>query len=182
MIPDAIAAAKAQQAGKKFNQQTFAQFASFIQAFQFMANLEPPLILPPAGNSRDWRRMGDALLDAPHGAGIDVAIHDYTKMAGALTANRPDEFNPAMRDYRSSLVPTEAKALAKARAEVFFNRMEPFYNAMIIYVLAGLLAIFSWFNLSETLRRSAVWLIGLAFVIHTSGLIFRIHGCKAVRR
>ena len=34
-----------------------------------MSKLEPPLILPPAGNSRDWRRMGDALLDAPRGEG-----------------------------------------------------------------------------------------------------------------
>src|ERR1035441_1210938 len=45
---------------------------------------------------------------------------------------------------------------------------------MVIYVLAGLLAIFSWFNFSETLRRSSVWLIGLAFVIHTTGLIYRM--------
>jgi ABC-type transport system involved in cytochrome c biogenesis permease subunit len=45
---------------------------------------------------------------------------------------------------------------------------------MVIYVLAGLLAIFSWFNLSETLRRAAVWLIALAFFIHTTGLIYRI--------
>ena len=36
----------------------------------------------------------------------------------------------------------------------------------MIYVLAGLLAFFSWFNLSEPLRRSAVWLIGLAFHPH----------------
>jgi ABC-type transport system involved in cytochrome c biogenesis permease subunit len=174
MIPDAIAAAKAEQAGKKFDQQTFAQFAGFIQAFQFMSRLEPPLILPPAAGSRDWRRMGDALLDAPRGAGIDTAIHDYAKMTGALAANQPDEFNAALRDYNSFLVPAQAKALAKARAEVFFNQMEPFYNAMVIYVLAGLLAIFSWFNLSETLRRSAVWLVWLAFAIHTTGLIYRM--------
>jgi len=174
MIPDAVAAAKAQQAGEKFDQQTFTQFAGFIQAFQFMSRLEPPLILPPAGNSRDWRRMGDALLDAPRGAGIDAAMHDYAKMAGALAANQPEIFNAALRDYRSFLVPAESKALAKARAEVFFNQMEPFYNAMVIYVLAGLLAIFSWFNLSETLRRSAMWLVGLAFAIHTTGLIYRM--------
>ena len=174
MIPDAIAAAKAQQAGEKFDQQTFARFAGYIQAFQFMSRLEPPLILPPAGNSHDWRRVGDALLDAPRGAGIDTAIHDYAKMAGALAANQPDEFNAALRDYRSFLVPTETKALSKARAEVFFNQMEPFYNAMVIYVLAGLLAVFSWFNLSETLRRAAVWLVWLAFVIHTIGLIYRM--------
>src|SRR5204863_6188513 len=39
---------------------------------------------------------------------------------------------------------------------------------------AGLLAAGFWFNLSETLRRSAAWLIGLAFVIHTAGLIYRM--------
>jgi ABC-type transport system involved in cytochrome c biogenesis permease subunit len=138
-----------------------------------MSSLEPPLILPPNG-SAEWRRMGDALLDAPRGTPLDDAIRDYAKMAGALAANRPAEFNSALRDYHSLLVPTQARALAKARAEVFFNQMQPFYHAMVIYVLAGLLAVFSWFNLSETLRRSAVWLIGLAFVIHTTGLIYRM--------
>ena len=173
MIPAGVAAVKAQQAGQKFDQTGFNAFAAYIQDFQFMSSLEPPLILPPNG-AREWRRMGDALLDAPRGAAVDDAIRDYAKMAGALAANQPDEFNSALKDYNSMLVPTQTKALAKARAEVFFNQMEPFYNAMVIYVLAGLLAIFSWFNLSETLRRSSVWLIGLAFVIHTTGLIYRM--------
>jgi ABC-type transport system involved in cytochrome c biogenesis permease subunit len=173
LIPDGIAAVKAQQAGQKFDRTNFNAFAAFIQEFQFMASLEPPLILPPNG-SGDWRRMGDALLDAPRGTPVDDAMHDYAKMTGALAANQADKFNSALKDYYSTLVPTQSKALAKARAEVFFNQMEPFYNAMVIYVLAGLLAIFSWFNLSETLRRSAVWLIALAFVIHTTGLIYRM--------
>ena len=173
MIPAGVAAVKAQQAGQKFDQTDFTAFAAYIQDFQFMSSLEPPLILPPNG-AREWRRMGDALLDAPRGVAVDEAIRDYAKMAGALAANQPDEFNSALKDYNSMLVPTQTKALAKARAEVFFNQMEPFYNAMVIYVLAGLLAIFSWFNLSETLRRSSVWLIGLAFVIHTTGLIYRM--------
>ncbi len=173
ILPAAVAAAKAQQAGEKFDQEVFSQFAGYIQAFQFMSQLEPPLILPPNG-TKDWRRMGDALLDAPRGTPVDTAIRDYAKMAGALAANQPEQFNAALRDYRSSLVPTQTKALAKARAETFFNQMEPFYNAMIIYILAGLLAIFSWFNLSETLRRSAVWLVWLALGIHTTGLIYRM--------
>ncbi|HEV2692762.1 MAG TPA: cytochrome c biogenesis protein CcsA [Verrucomicrobiae bacterium] len=174
MIPAAVVAAKAQQAGENFDQQMFSQFAGFIQTFQFMSSLESPLILPPVENSHEWRRMGDALLEAPRGVPVDAAIHDYVKMSAALAADKPDEFNAALRDYRSTLLPAQTKALAKARAEVFFNQMEPFYNAMVIYVLAGLLAIFSWFNLSETLRRSAVWLIWLAFAIHTTGLIYRM--------
>jgi ABC-type transport system involved in cytochrome c biogenesis permease subunit len=172
-IPAGIAAAKAQQAGQEFDRTNLTAFAADISRFQFMANLEPPLILPPDA-SHDWRRVGDALLDAPRGTPVDNFARDYAKMAGALTANQPDQFNAALADLRSQLVPTQAGALSKARAEVFFNQMEPFYNAMVIYVLAGLLAVFSWFNLSETLRRSAVWLVGLAFAIHTTGLIYRM--------
>ncbi len=202
MIPAAVKAAKAQQAGEKFDEQMFAQFAGYIQTFQFMGSLEPPLILPPAENSREWRRTCEALLDAPRGVPVDSAIRDYAKMSGALVANKPDEFNAALKDYCSSLVPMQTRALAKARAEVFFNQMEPFYNAMVIYVLAGLLAIFSWLKASpsvgapstrsarlesdpvraeqvlgapgETLRRSSVWLVGLALVIHTTGLVYRM--------
>jgi ABC-type transport system involved in cytochrome c biogenesis permease subunit len=173
LIPAGVAAVKAQEAGQPYDQTNFDVMIGFIETFQIMSSLEPPLILPPAG-SGDWRRTSDALLDAPRSGAIDDSIRDYAKMAGALAANQPDEFNSALRDYRSLLVPSQGKALAKARAEVFFNQMEPFYNAMVIYVLAGLLAIFSWFNLSETLRRSAVWLIALAFVIHTTGLIYRM--------
>jgi ABC-type transport system involved in cytochrome c biogenesis permease subunit len=101
-------------------------------------------------------------------------MRDYAKMAGALAAHQPDQFNAALRDLRSQLVPAQPQAVAKARAEVFFNQMQPFYNALVIYILAGLLAIFSWFNLSETLRRSSVWLMWLAFVIHTVGLVYRM--------
>ncbi len=175
LMPAGVAAIKAQQAGADYDKTNFNTFVAFIETFQFMAGLEPPLILPPNGSTQ-WRRMGDALLDAPrpNGVPIDDAIRTYAKMAGAFAANQPDAFNAALKDYDSLLVPTQSKAMAKARAEVFFNQMEPFYHAMVIYVLAGLLAIFSWFNLSETLRRSAVWLIALAFVIHTTGLIYRM--------
>ena len=173
LIPDGIAAAQAQQAGKEYNRDTLAAFGAYISRFQFMARLEPPLILPPSGKG-NWRRMGDALLESPRSAGVDGSIQTFAKMTGALAANQPEPFNAALREYRSQLMPMEAKALNKARAEMFFNQMQPFYNAMVIYVFAGLLAVFSWFNLSETLRRSGVWLVWLAFMIHTVGLVYRM--------
>jgi ABC-type transport system involved in cytochrome c biogenesis permease subunit len=173
IIPDGVAAVKAQQAGEAYDKTNFNNFVAFIERYQFMITLEPPLILPPDGTP-EWRRMGEALLEVPRGTPVDAAMRDYATMVGALAAGKPDAFNAALKDYYSFLAPTQAKAIAKARAEVFFNQMEPFYNAMVIYVLAGLLAVFSWFNLSETLRRCSVWLLGLAFVIHTTGLVYRM--------
>jgi ABC-type transport system involved in cytochrome c biogenesis permease subunit len=42
-------------------------------------------------------------------------------------------------------------------------------------VLALVLALLSWFNLSDWLRRSAFYLVILAWVIHTFGLVFRMY-------
>src|ERR1035437_3479188 len=56
MIPAGVAAVKAQQAGQKFDQTNFNAFAAYIQDFQFMSSLEPPLILPP--NRSEERRVG----------------------------------------------------------------------------------------------------------------------------
>jgi ABC-type transport system involved in cytochrome c biogenesis permease subunit len=173
-IPAGVAAVRAQQAGQKYDQTAFNQFIFYLQQFDFMAQLEPPLMIPPLNPGDQWRRSGTVLLEAAKGGNTPVAINDYAAMAGALVKGDVAAFNTALRDYHGWLVPGFSRDLARVRAEVFFNQMQPFYNAMVIYVLAGLLAIFSWFNLSGTLRRAAVWLIGLALLIHTTGLIYRI--------
>jgi ABC-type transport system involved in cytochrome c biogenesis permease subunit len=175
LIPAGLAAVQAQQASQPYNQTNFNIFVAYIQEFQFMSGVQPPLILPPAGDGQ-WRRVGDTLLDLPKAktVALDPFIEDYARMSAGLAQSEPDAFNAAVRDLRAQLAASQPKAIAKAKAEVFFNQMEPFYNAMVIYVLAGLLACFSWFNLSETLRRASVWLVGLAFVIHTVGLIYRM--------
>jgi ABC-type transport system involved in cytochrome c biogenesis permease subunit len=176
VIPAGVAAAQAQQAGQPYDKTNFNTFIAFVQEFQFMSGLQPALVLPPAAAGGQWRRMGDALLDAPKAANaqLDNAIRAYVKMSGALANNQPAEFNAAVGDLHLVIMQIQPKAITKAKAEVFFDRMQPFYNAMVIYVLAGLLACFSWFNLSETLRRSSAWLLALAFVIHTIGLVYRM--------
>jgi ABC-type transport system involved in cytochrome c biogenesis permease subunit len=190
LIPSGTAAVRAQQAGQNYDTNIFNSFLGELQRFDFMSKLETPLIVPPFDSgtgfqpvqtgrmpvplSGDWKRIGTVLLEAAKGEKISPAVQDYAAMADAFKSGDAAGFNSAMADYRSLLVPDFSRAMAKSRAEVFFNQMQPFYNAMVIYVLAGLLAIFSWFNLWETLRRSAVWLIALAFLIHTTGLIYRI--------
>jgi ABC-type transport system involved in cytochrome c biogenesis permease subunit len=174
LIPQGIAAFRAQQAKQKYDPTVFNAFISDIQQLSDMAQLDAPLVVPPEKPGGDWQRVGVSLLNAAKGEKISPAVQAYADMADAFRKGDAATFNEVLADYRASLVLNFSPALQKARAEVFFNQMQPFYAALIIYVIAGLLAIFSWFNLSETLRRSAVWLVGLAFVIHTTGLIFRM--------
>jgi ABC-type transport system involved in cytochrome c biogenesis permease subunit len=174
LIPAGVAAARAQQAGQKYDQAVFTAFANDLQQLDDMSQINAPLVVPPQNPSGDWQRVGTALLNAARGESISPAIPAYATMTDAFKKGDSAAFNNALADYRASLVPEFSPALHKTRAEVFFNQMQPFYAALVIYVLAGLLAVCSWFNLSETLRRSAVWLVGLAFVIHTTGLIYRM--------
>jgi ABC-type transport system involved in cytochrome c biogenesis permease subunit len=172
-----VAAVRAQQAGQQYDEAAFGKFVGFVERFDVMRRFEPPLLVPPhhSETSRDdWMRMGEALLEGARGETIHSSVRYYAAMASALRQGRADEFNRKVAEYRAFLAPNFAPQLAKAGREVFFNRMQPFYNAMVLYVLAGILAGASWFSLSDVLRRSAVWLIGLALVIHTTGLIMRM--------
>ena len=177
VLPAGVAAVQAKQAGQKYDEDAFNRFIGFAQRFDAMARLEPPLLAPPptTGGAHDhWLRTGEALLAAMRTGKVDASVKNYAVMATALKAGNVNAFNQALTDYRATLVPNFSRELQKSRREVFFNQMQPFYNAMVIYTVAGLLAVFFWFNLYEPLRRSAVWLILLAFVIHTTGLIFRM--------
>jgi ABC-type transport system involved in cytochrome c biogenesis permease subunit len=136
--------------------------------------MELPLIVPPENPGGNWKDVATDLMDAAKGKSVSPAVGQYAAMTAALQNQNAAGFNSALTDLMSPLEPAFPRAFVRTRAEVFFNQMQPFYNAMIIYVLAGLLAIFSWFNRAESLRRSAVWLIGLAFFIHTTGLVYRI--------
>ena len=173
-IPAGVAAVRAEQAGQKYDENAFNSFLFNLQQFDYMTRLEPPLLIPPQTPGGLWQRSGSVLLEAAKGGNIPVAVTDYAAMGDALVKGNPSDFRTALADYRASLVPGFSRDLARVRAEVFFNQMQPFYNAMVIYVLAGLLAIFSWFNLSGTLRRAAVWLVALGLLIHTTGLVYRI--------
>jgi len=174
LVPGGVAAVRAEQAGQPYDTNVFNAFLEELQRFDFMSQLQPPLIVPPENASGDWKNVGTVLLEAAKGHAVSPAVEDYAAMADAFKNHNAAGFNSALTDLQSLMEPNFSRAFARTRAEVFFNQMQPFYNAMVIYVLAGLLAIFSWFNLSEALRRSAVWLVGLAFLIHTTGLVYRI--------
>jgi cytochrome c-type biogenesis protein CcsB len=177
LIPAGVIAAQAEQAGQKYDQAVLKQFAGFVQDFSAMSRFEPPLVIPPqksGGPTDAWRRTGDVLVDAMKDGKVNPTIKSYAAMAGAFQAGDAPEFNRQLAAYRSALVPEFSRELSKARWETFFNHMQPFYNAMVIYILAGVLACVFWFNFSETLRRTVVGLVILALVIHTTGLVFRM--------
>ncbi|HEV2455119.1 MAG TPA: cytochrome c biogenesis protein CcsA [Verrucomicrobiae bacterium] len=173
-----IAAVSARAAGQKYDQVAFVKFMGFLSGFQTVAEYALPNIIPPAdppGGQDAWENMGTNLMQAAPTGQISIPALDYAAMVSAWRAGRPADFNQAVAHYRIWLADHFPSQARKAAQEFLFSTMEPFYKAMVIYVLALVLALCSWVNLSEWLRRSAFYLIALAWVIHTFGLVFRMY-------
>ena len=154
------------------------QLEALVGGFEPMTRMAYVLTIPPqrADMARDnWTDMGTTLSNAViHEAKLDPVAKHYTDMVTAFRQNKPAEFNQAVLEYQTWLNQWFAPEAKKGRSEYFFNHFEPFYLAMIIYVTAFLLACCFWFNWAEWLRRSAMYLVVLAFIIHTFGLIYRM--------
>ena len=104
----------------------------------------------------------------------------FADMATAYRQDNGAEFNRALDEYQGWLAPRFGKEVFKGKAEFYFNNVKAFLHAMIIYLMAFILAgaALATFTLlpglSEALRRSSLYLIILAGLVHTAGLIFRM--------
>ncbi len=179
----AQAAAQASESGKDFDREALRRIAKPLEDFQVMAQLGYPLTVPPLRPTEapdHWQTMGASLLESGHTGALHPAVTNFAAMATAYHREQPDNFNRAVASYREWLAPQFQQALRKGQAEFYFNKVKPFLHAMIIYLFAFVLACGALLtvapapNLSESLRRSAFYLVLLAGLVHTFGLVFRM--------
>jgi ABC-type transport system involved in cytochrome c biogenesis permease subunit len=176
-VPQVIAAVRAQPQTHDMNIPGLDSVSRYFQQFQTMDQFAYPLLVPsrnPEHTRDDWMNVGASLLESLRSGEVHPAVSFYATMASAYGQNKVAEFNQAVSSYRAWLSQKLQPELKKGRWEHFFNGLMPFYRAMLIYIVAFILGCIFWFNWSEALRRSALYLLLLAFGIHTFGLIFRM--------
>jgi len=183
-IAPGLAALKAQQAGREFDAAALNRLVAYLRTFEEMARRAYPLLVPPdrpGATHADWRNMGQALFEAGvHGGPLPPPVTWLAAMATAYGQNHPAAFNRALDQYRAWLADRWPTELRKGRAEFFYNQLQAFLHAMIIYLCAFVLAagamltLAVWPTASEILRRSALLIATLALLVHTAGLLFRM--------
>ncbi|MCX6896091.1 MAG: cytochrome c biogenesis protein CcsA [Verrucomicrobia bacterium] len=182
-LPAGLAAFRAQQNGEKADAVALKKFTDLAGQFENVANYAYPLTIPPANpeeNRNAWANLGTSLLASIQSGEIHPAVNFFARMATAYGHDDAAEFNSAVAGYKTWLAPKFDKEVSKGRAEFYFNDVKAFLHATIIYIFALLLAAGAlatyglWPGFSESLRRSAFYLIALAFVVHTFGIIFRM--------
>ncbi len=176
-IPPGLAALKARDEGKAFDQRDFDRLLGFLQRYEFLSRTALPLIIPPAnpGESREaWQNIGAALMASAREGEVNPAARFYGALATAFHAGRPDDFNRALTDYGAWVGRHFVDEHHKTRAETLYNDLQPFYRALVVYLLAFLFICVYWVRNSENVRRAGERLVWVALVIHTAGLLYRM--------
>jgi ABC-type transport system involved in cytochrome c biogenesis permease subunit len=177
-IPPGLSALKLSEAGEPHEKRDLQLIVAFFHRYQALEDLAHPLVIPPLHPQEpreDWKNIGRSLLESLRSGEVHPAAGFYASMSSGYVASRPDEFNRALAEYQGWLaargLDTEVK---KGGKEFFFNHLEPFYKATVIYVAALLLGCAYWLKLSGWVRRTAFFLLVLAFGVHTLGMLFRM--------
>jgi cytochrome c-type biogenesis protein CcsB len=182
-VAPARVAARASESGTNFDKEVLHRIARPLQDFQLMSRYGYPLLVPPLDPKSapgDWLNIGASLLETGHSDVLHPAVVSYAAMATAYRQQNPGEFNRALSDYQTWLQPRFQKEIKKGRAEFFYNDTKAFLHATIIYIFGFVLAAGAMLtftlgpNFSESLRRSAFYLVILAGLVHTFGLVFRM--------
>jgi ABC-type transport system involved in cytochrome c biogenesis permease subunit len=177
---------------------------SHVNLFMVTAMMEAPYTVPPLREGEQWRPFPEAMRDAERDGLVNPAVEGMTAIFTAYHEGDAARFNreaAAYLDFMRHALPSETR---KAAIEVWFNRVEPFYLATVLYVGVFLLACGGMMarttvgarvgdvetftdrssaglrpaakrGWAEALLRGAFWLMVVTFILHTVGLGLRIY-------
>ena len=183
-IGPGMEAAHLNQQGKEYDEQALNRLLEPLQHYEVVSRMALPLIVPPLNPKETadaWQNVGVSLMDTARSRGEPhPAVGYFARMATAYRQGSAGEFNQAVADYKNWLNRSFRKEVSKGRAEFYFNDTKPFLHSAIIYIFALTMAAlglaFSTLGpgAGESFRRGALYLVMLAGVVHTFGLVFRM--------
>ncbi len=131
-------------------------------------------VLPPAGGNPDaWKTVGEALM-ASRSAEVPADLQQWARIGLAWRFGDAATFDRAVSELRHTASAARPDALSHASHEWLFNKAQPFYVGMVIYVLALLAVFASWLWIPQILQPAAYGLLVAGAIVQTAGLVSRI--------
>jgi len=153
-------------------QKNILELGENLSLYQKLQNVGKLYLVPPLSEHEQWRQLGMVISSAgaSHQAG-----EAWANILQAYHEKRPGDFNRAVQDYQKLLDKQEVWSVSRLGAEQLFNTIEPFMRCIELYMLAFVLVLLSWVFWHGPLSRASIWVMGVAFVIHTIALLARIY-------
>jgi len=165
-------------AGKPFSELDFERILVFTQRYKSLTQVKYASAIPNpqrADQNEGWQHISEALLSAIRDGRVPEAATAYGHLIEAYRVNDAAAFNARLRDYQEYLAKVVPEKLARPKLEFAFNQARPFLQAMALYLIVLVFALFSWLLWPKTLSKMAFILLIGAFLIHTAGLVVRMY-------
>jgi len=177
-IQPGLQAVRDRDANKPFNQHDFERILLFTQRYQNLTLAKYAYAIPnPKGSTENdgWQHISESLLSGITSGHVPYTATVYGRLISAYRGGDVNGFNALIREYETYLSKTIPEKLNRPKFEFLFNQAQPFLQAMTLYILVLVSALFSWLVWPKTLSKTAIILLLGAFAIHTSGLITRMY-------
>ena len=177
-IQPGLQAVRDRDANKPFNQHDFERILLFTQRYQNLTLAKYAYAIPnPRGSTENegWQHISESLLSGITSGHVPYTATVYGQLISAYRGGDVGGFNGLIREYESYLSKTIPEKLDRPKFEFLFNQAQPFLQAMMLYVVVLVSALFSWLVWPKTLSKTAIILLLGAFAIHTLGLITRMY-------
>lgn len=156
-------------------QRKMVELGDKLRLYFRMSDWQELYLVPPTGAERQWQTTEQVVKASEQTKQVGPALEAFVPILQAYGRNQPEEFNRAVAAYQG-LIGEQLPGPGKTAAfEAAFNRIDPFYACMILYVLTFVLAACSWLGWSRPLGRAAVCVMAVALVVHSFGLAGRIY-------
>jgi ABC-type transport system involved in cytochrome c biogenesis permease subunit len=178
VLQPGIQAVRDREAKRPFNQKDLLVVAQFAQRYQTLTKARYVYALPNPGGKTDsdrWLHISDALLSAVATGKVPYPAVVYAVLISTYRSDNVTAFNQILHEYSRYLQGTIPEQLFRARVEYWFNQAQPFLQAMVLYVFVLLVSLISWLKWLRTLGKTAIILLGFAFILHTLGLLIRMY-------
>ena len=178
VIGPGMQAVRDRDAGKPFDNQDFERILLFTQRYQNLSQAKYAFAIPSPQSPTEndgWQHVSQALLSAIGRGQVPYPVLAYGGMISAYRGGDVAGFNNVVREYKDFLSKTIPQKLDRPNVEFLFNHAQPFLQAMTLYVIALVFALFSWLFWPKTLGKTAIILLVGAFLIHTVGLFVRMY-------
>ena len=176
VIP-AVKAMQAKEEGKPFEQKDIDGLQPFFQRYEFLGNASLFNPLPPmkGGGPEAWTSVGGSLLDALRTGQGHQALGHFAMLSRAWRAQDKAGFATALGKLQEIVEARVPESTSKARLEVKFNRIQPFYLGILFYTLAALMYFISWLKWEKPLQEAAFGLMVFTLVLHSVGMFTRMY-------
>lgn len=185
-IDSGMEAIRAKELGNEYDVDALNRFIDMADRYLELAKWVDIGVQPPI-EGQHWENVGKALLDIIITRHFPAIVADYASLMMAYREQNVGKFNEIvnkihqeLNNYNKNLNNTNQANndyinFFKINFEVFFNHLEPFYISSLFYILVFLTICIYWINKNNDIRKIALIILAIAFIIHSFGLIGRMY-------